>query len=184
MSIRRPALSLACAALLAVFGLPAAHALRAAPAGEPALRPWGSLDAGQRDILAPLQGQWDTLPPRQQQDMLDRARHWSELPPDRRQEIRERIQRWQQMTPEQREQVRQNRIKYNQLPPEQRAELHAAYMRFQQLPPQQRDNLMRRWELQAPEQRRQWLDRQREMNSRAFPPPVINGRPAGRRGGH
>ncbi len=122
----------------------------------PALRPWSSLNAAQRDMLAPLQSTWDTLSPRRQAHMLKRAERWVTLTPERRAAIREHIAHWQQMTPEEREQARANMRKFRDLSAQQREQLHATFERFQQLPPAQRDKLMREWHALTPEQRLHW----------------------------
>lgn len=121
--------------------------------------PWDSLNASQRDMLAPLQKTWDTLSPRRQTHMLRRSEKWATLPAEKREEIREHIAHWQEMTPEQRKQARENRHKFDQLSPEQRAQLHATYEHFQQLPAAQRDQLMRQWHALPPQKRLQWSER-------------------------
>lgn len=161
--IRRPphAVVLLLAGLLAALGSIAP--LRAQAADRPAAeqagtpRPWSSLSAEQRELLAPLAADWNTLTPHKQAHMLDKSREWLALPPPEREKIRERIARWHQMTPEQRKLARENMRKFHQLPQAQRDQLHAAYQHFQQLPPAQRERLLKQWRSQTIEQRQQWL---------------------------
>lgn len=164
--MNRPSLSLVPALLAVLFvgGVnPPIHAQSAvapAPASsahETAVaHPWNSLNATQRDMLAPLQKTWDTLSPRRQTHMLRRAERWASLPADKREKIRQHIAHWQQMTPQERQQARDNRRKFDQLSPAQRKQLHATYEHFQQLPAAQRDQLMHQWHALTPEQRLQW----------------------------
>ena len=125
-----------------------------------------------RDVLAPLQKQWDQLPPRRQANMLQKAQRWVTLPPGRREKIRERIARWQQMTPEQRQDARANERKFRELPPAQRERLHNSFERFQQLPPAQRERLMRQWRELPPAQRRQWIRPQNHGGDASGHPPT------------
>ncbi|WEN16362.1 DUF3106 domain-containing protein [Rhodanobacter sp. AS-Z3] len=165
--ILRPILPLLFAALLGGMTAPALHAQNAAPppprdqASAP--HPWTSLDASQRDVLAPLKGEWDTMPPRKQARMLQRAEHWATLPPEKREAVTQHIAHWQEMTPAERKQARENMRKFHQMPAQQREQLHSTYDRFQKLPPAQRENLMRRWREMSPEQRKQWKE-QRGQN--------------------
>lgn len=122
----------------------------------PAARPWSSLTATQRDLLAPLQATWDTLPARRQERLLKRTERWATLPVERRAAIREHIAHWQQMTPEERQQARENRKRFHNLSPDQRQQLHATFKQFQQLPPAQRDKLLREWRTLTPAQRLRW----------------------------
>jgi hypothetical protein len=133
---------------------------RSAPAqaGTAASVPWGSLDAGTREMLQPLHYKWERMSPRHQQHMLRKARHWQRLSPQKRVEIRERIERWQKMTPAERERARANRRVYRHLSPEARDKLDAAYERFKQMPEAQRDRLRKQWRSLSAEQRRHWIE--------------------------
>lgn len=180
--ILRPLLFLLLACLIGGAPVTPLHAQHAAPdtdqrtAPSPP-RPWATLDAAQRDVLAPLKTEWDSMSPRKQARMLHRAERWVTLPPEKREEVRQHIAHWQQMTPAERKQARANMRKFHQLPEQQREQLHDTFERFQKLPPAQREDLIRRWRALPPEQRRHWHDRpdHQRPSPTANPPPPPSG---------
>jgi Spy/CpxP family protein refolding chaperone len=159
-TMRRPLLALILTTLFGACAMAPAFAQDAPPPrsqDSATSRPWRSLDADQRDVLAPLQKDWDTFSPRRQQRMLDKASRWVTLPEPRREEIRQRIDRWQKMTPAERDEARRNMQRFHDLTPEQRDELHAAFDRYRQLPADQRDALIRKWQQLSPAERERSL---------------------------
>jgi hypothetical protein len=182
-SMRRPLLALALSILLGGFAaapvlLAQDTPLHAPPHGQAQSppRPWQSLDADQRAVLAPMQKDWDSLPPQRQQHMLEKAARWVKLPEAQREEIRQRITRWQQMSPAEREDARRNMRKFKDLTDEQREQLHAAFDRFRQLPPDQREALIQKWQKLSPAERQQSLHQLGPNSVLPPPPPSPDGR--------
>ena len=82
----------------------------------------------------------------------ERFAHWRTLPPEQRQQLRSRWQQFQALPPGEREAVRQN------------------FHRFQQLPPAQRQMLRERWRNATPAQRKEMIQRARELHPAKVPP--------------
>ena len=122
----RNALRLALAALL----LPAAFALAAA---EPDLKtpttPWSNLNPADRQVLAPLAGEWDRIPGYQQQRLLSAAKQYPKMQPIQRERFQERIHDWAAMTPDQRKAARETFQGMKKLPPEKQHELKERWLK-------------------------------------------------------
>ncbi|MGH8165003.1 MAG: DUF3106 domain-containing protein, partial [Rhodanobacteraceae bacterium] len=132
---------------------------------------WSALSAGQRNMLTPVQDQWDRLRPARQQRLAEHANRWAALPPQRQQQIRERLARWARMTPEQRHQLRANARAFHDLTPAERAKVSAAFHKFQSLPPAERKVLRQRWRAMSPDERKRWATEHPDRPIPARPAP-------------
>lgn len=104
--------SLLFCALLALAGAAQAAADEAAPLRVAQLDTadaprWASLPAGERALLAPLQGSWDTMEPESRLKWREIARRFPDMPASRQQRVRDRMEDWAHMSPQQRLQARQ-----------------------------------------------------------------------------
>jgi hypothetical protein len=72
-----------------------------------AAQTWQSLDANQRQALAPLAQQWHTLPEKQQQGLLRIAKRYPTLTPAEKQRLQKKLIAWSKLTPEQRKAARE-----------------------------------------------------------------------------
>jgi hypothetical protein len=76
-------------------------------------------------------------------------------------------QRWQQMTPEQQQRAQQGKNRWDAMTPQQRAKARSAFERgAASLSPQDRAALRERLKSMTPEQRREWLQNNREQLQR------------------
>ena len=118
-----------------------AHAAPPAAGTPPA---WEQLTPAQREqLIAPLRQRWNSQP-QSRARMLQHAQRWQQLAPDQRRHAQRGIQRLERMTPEQRQ------------------ELRALYQHMQQLPEAERRRLRERLKTMTPEQRRAWLQQQKQ----------------------
>lgn len=144
---RRAALTLLLGATGAMAALPAVAqgggdipATTAKAATPPA---WERLSPAQREqLIAPLRERWNANPA-QRARMLAHA------------------ERWQQLTPEQRRRAHHGRDRLRHMSPEQRAEARATYQRMRAMPEAERKALREKLRAMTPEQRREWVRRQR-----------------------
>jgi hypothetical protein len=98
----------------------------AAVAGD--LPDWQQLSPVQRDVLAPLGGDWNHLDD-------ERRRKWLEL-----------AERFPSMTPAEQARMRARMSYWSSLTPEERVEARERYKRLQSMPPEKREALARQWE--------------------------------------
>lgn len=117
----------------------------ARPAARPAVAPrasllplvqplWSELTEGQRQILAPLERQWNTMSLTQKRPWLTLADRIPKMGAEKRAKAEERIREWAQLTPEQRRQARNNYRLARSLPKDQRV---ATWEQYQQMTPEQ-----------------------------------------------
>jgi TRAP-type C4-dicarboxylate transport system substrate-binding protein len=137
---------------LALAGAPAAAA---APVGLSAPT-WKELSPADREILAPLQPDWDGWDAQRRQKWLGIAKRYPKLAPAEQQRLQQQMHTWASLTPAQRQAAREQYKSYKQLPPEQRQHVQEKWQEYQQLPP----------------------DKRRELASRTPAPSAPAGRPA------
>jgi hypothetical protein len=95
------------AALLGALALCCATLTGAAPPKKSAPS-WAELSASQKEILAPLAGEWDKLDTANRQRWLGVAKRYPKMTPIGKKRVQTRMRKWAALTPEQREQARQN----------------------------------------------------------------------------
>lgn len=69
---------------------------------------WAELSAKQKEILAPLAGEWDKLEPANRQKWLGVAKRYPKMTPIGKKRVQTRMRKWAALTPEQRAQARKN----------------------------------------------------------------------------
>ena len=111
-----------------------------APAARASLIPlaqplWSELTPAQRQVLGPLEPQWNGLPANSKRSWLTVAERVPKMPAAEREKALERIQEWARLTPEQRRLARNNYRLARTLAPEDRV---ATWETYQQLTPEQR----------------------------------------------
>ncbi len=141
---RRAALIAAATGALVALVLAASFARAAEDfAPEPARRSllplaqplWSDLKAKQREILAPLEPQWNALPSTSKRAWVKLADRVPRMRGADREKALERVREWASLTPEQRKLARNNfRLAHN-LNPE---EVHANWEQYSQMTPEQR----------------------------------------------
>lgn len=116
----------AIAILLAVAGTAQAEPL-------PEIRPpdWGGLTPRQKQVLTPLQSEWDSLPDARRKNWLGIANRYPRMSVEEQRRVQARIREWAELTPDQRRKARER------------------YRSLQNVPPKQREALKHKWEEKA-----------------------------------
>jgi len=104
---------------------------------------WIELSQEQKQILAPVSGQWDAMPAIQRQRLLGVAKRYPKMKPNEQQRIQTQLKDWTKLTPEERALARKKYEKLKQLPPEKRQEVHKKWQEYQQLPEEKKEQLRR-----------------------------------------
>lgn len=102
---------------------------------------WDEMPAQQRNVLAPLRGDWSSISPAQQQKWAEIARRFPALPPEERSRVQQRLTEWSRLSPQQRGSARFNFQEARQLSPQERQQQWEAY---RALPADQRRALAER----------------------------------------
>jgi len=123
-------------ALGLVLALAGVAALAAEAAGA-----WASLTPAQRQVLAPLQRDWNSIDGSQREKWVEVAAKFPTMPADERQRLQARMAEWARMTPAQRASARLQFQEVKRLPAEERQERWKAY---QALSPEERGQLAQR----------------------------------------
>lgn len=102
---------------------------------------WNSLDASQRQALAPLERDWSTIDPRRKQKWLELASRFDRMSPDERVRVQQRMSDWVRLSAKQRTDARMNYQGAKDLSPQER---QARWDAYQSLPEDQRRSLAAR----------------------------------------
>jgi Protein of unknown function (DUF3106) len=102
---------------------------------------WASLTPAQRQVLAPLQRDWNGIDLSQREKWVEVAAKFPSMPADERQRLQARMADWARMTPAQRATARLQFQEVKRLPVEERQERWKAY---QALSPEERGQLAQR----------------------------------------
>jgi hypothetical protein len=137
------AVALLCASALAAPAAPSGPASPPHPAvkadgGGPR---WNELSASQRQVLAPLAGDWNSIDDRGKERWLGVAGRFHKLPPEEQQRATQRMVEWSHMTPQQRTQARLNFQDTRDVP---KAERQARWEQYQALSDDQKRELAKR----------------------------------------
>ncbi len=137
-----------CAFSLLVAGLFVTYANTAAQTPEPASpqrsigyrtsSDFNALSEGERRVLAPLAGEWDSIEASRRAKWLEIAKRYPTMKPEDQRKAQERMREWAGMTPEQRRIARDSYAHALSLPPEKRAEL---LQKYQSLPEEKKQQL-------------------------------------------
>ena len=99
---------------------------------------WAALSPSQREVLAPLAGDWSQLSAISQRKWAVVALRVPSMPPAQQARVRERMTEWARMSTAERNQARLNFQQTQQLPAQDK---QASWEAYQALPPQQRQAL-------------------------------------------
>ncbi|MDX1375358.1 MAG: DUF3106 domain-containing protein [Burkholderiales bacterium] len=134
LGARRGAARRVLIALLAALALQPAWAERGAQDAR-----WDALAPAQREILAPLAGQWDGLDAASRTRWLGVAKRYPKMTPVGQKRVQTRMKKWAALTPQQREEAR---AKYKTMTRKRAStELKREWQRYQALSPQEREAL-------------------------------------------
>lgn len=105
---------------------------------------WAELSPADKQVLAPLAGQWDSYDAQRRQKWLGIAKRYPKLAPAEQQRLKEQMGAWAQLTPDQRKQAREQYKTIKQLPPDKRRQVEQKWEEYQRLPPEKRRELTAR----------------------------------------
>jgi hypothetical protein len=126
------------ALLLAVLACAGSGAMAAEPDRGPA---WASLNAHQKQALAPLQRDWPGIDAQRKQKWLEVASRFPAMAEDERDRVRERMAEWARLTPAERTRARLQFQETRQVSADERA---ARWQAYQALSPEERQKLAQR----------------------------------------
>lgn len=98
---------------------------------------WSELSPAQRQVLMPLNADWDTLASIRKQKWLKIADRYSSMKPDAQQRVQKRMHDWVNLTPKQRRIARENYARAKMKP----GQRWAQWKRYQELPTEQKKML-------------------------------------------
>jgi len=104
---------------------PAAYADKNNPA-------WAELRPEQQQVLAPIQGEWESLDAPRKRKWLGVAQRFPKMTADEQARLQKRMKEWFSLTPEQRWAARGKYREFEQLPPEDRQAVREKWDKFQQ----------------------------------------------------
>lgn len=114
--------------------------LSPAGAAVPALRQpaWAELTPEQKQILAPLAGEWNALEVYRQKKWLGIAQRYPTLTPDEQARMQRRMTDWVKLSPEQRKAAREKYKSLKTAPPERKEVLRQKWQEYKELPEEER----------------------------------------------
>lgn len=143
--------------LLAALLLVTVSAAQAQPASASAAPPptgtaalvlspnWASLTPQQREVLAPLEKDWEQFDESSKGKWMEIAVRYPKLPSDHQRRLRERMVEWSRMSPAQRQSARVGYQRASELKSEdQQSRLRAKWDAYQALSPEERQKLAER----------------------------------------
>ncbi|MDR1311006.1 MAG: DUF3106 domain-containing protein [Burkholderiaceae bacterium] len=92
---------------------------------------WRELTQAQRDLLAPLEKDWNVIPAPRKKKWLELAEKMEQMPQEERQRLQGRLKEWVNMTPEERQEVRRNYLEMKEQHLRNKSE---AWQAYQELP--------------------------------------------------
>ena len=93
---------------------------------------WAELTPAQKEILAPLEQDWNSMESQRRKKWLKMAEHYPQMTPEQQQRVQSRMREWVALTPEQRAQARARYKKMEKLPPEKRQEIKRKWNQYQE----------------------------------------------------
>jgi Protein of unknown function (DUF3106) len=128
-------------AFLAAVALALAVSTQAA--GLPDIRPpkWQELSAHQKQILAPLQQDWDNMDDAGRKKWVGVAKRYPTMSPEEQQRVERRMKAWAELTPEQRRKAREQYRRLQRIAPDERAKLKDKWQEYANLPDEEKKRL-------------------------------------------
>jgi len=93
---------------------------------------WGQLTSEQRQILAPIQGEWDKLDAPRKRKWLGIAQRYPKMKPEEQERLQLRMNEWASLTPAQRQAAREKYREFEQLPPDERQVVRKKWDEYKQ----------------------------------------------------
>ncbi|MDP2792941.1 MAG: DUF3106 domain-containing protein [Sulfurisoma sp.] len=102
---------------------------------------WGELTPQQKQILAPLAGEWDKLEAWRRKKWVGIAQRYPAMKPEEQARIQRRMKDWVKLTPEQRTAVREQYRDVRKATPEQKEVLKQKWQEYKELPEDEKTRL-------------------------------------------
>ena len=114
------------------LALPAVAA-QSQPSSKKAPRPaWSELTPAQKQVLAPLQGEWDALDTTRRKKWIAIADRYPKMKPEEQQRLQKRMTDWAKLTPAERQQAREKYQQMRKLSAARRQQLQEQWEEYQQ----------------------------------------------------
>lgn len=108
-------------------------AAQSQPSPKKALRPaWSELTPAQKQVLAPLQGEWDALDTTRRKKWIAIADRYPKMKPEEQQRLQKRMTDWAKLTPAERQQAREKYQQMRKLSAARRQQLQEQWEEYQQ----------------------------------------------------
>ena len=102
---------------------------------------WKELSQGQRQILAPLAGEWDRLEPWRRKKWIGIADRYSSMSADEQERVQRRMKDWAKLTPEERKAAREKFKSLQKAPSEHREAVKQQWQEYKALPEEEKQRL-------------------------------------------
>lgn len=102
---------------------------------------WTELSPQQREILAPLAGEWDKLEFYRRKKWLGIAQRYPAMSAEEQQRLQTRMKTWINLSPEERKQAREKYKAMKKAPPEQRQTVNQKWEEYKNLPEAEKERL-------------------------------------------
>lgn len=133
---------------LALCALTAPFATAALPTGaavSPLAQPtWNNLTDSQKEVLAPLQSEWDTLELQRRIKWLGIAERYPAMQPEEQERITKQMVNWARLSPEERRLVREKYKNLQQIAPGQKEAIKQKWNEYQELSEEERLDLKKK----------------------------------------
>lgn len=114
------------------LALPVAAAQSQPPTKKTARPPWSELTPAQKQVLAPLQGEWDSLDTTRRKKWMAIADRYPKMKPAEQQRLQKRMADWAKLTPAERQQAREKYQQMRKLSAARRQQLQEQWEEYQQ----------------------------------------------------
>ena len=117
---------------LLCIALPAAAAQSQSPSKKAPRPAWSELTPVQKQVLAPLQGEWDALDTTRRKKWIAIANRYPKMKPAEQQRLQKRMTDWVKLTPAERQQAREKYQQMRKMSAARRQQLQEQWEEYQQ----------------------------------------------------
>lgn len=102
---------------------------------------WGELTSQQKQILAPLAGEWDKLEAWRRKKWIGIAQRYPAMKPEEQARVQRRMKDWVKLSPDERKAVREQYKGVRKASPEQKEVLKQKWQEYKELPEDEKNRL-------------------------------------------
>lgn len=102
---------------------------------------WVELSPQQKQILAPLAGEWDKLESWRRKKWVDVAKRYPAMKPEEQQRVQRRMSDWAKLTPQERDVARKEYKDLKKAPPEHKEAIKQKWQEYKELPEDEKKRL-------------------------------------------